>query len=132
MAQSLQAKLLSSHSLGATFKSPWLDCRGSYHVSIQLTNAATGTPVGAWTIEESNDTQIESNKWSAEGDSTADTVAKVDASASTRVEIVGSGLAVSSANSTIIHIERPARYVRLVYTRTSGTGSATAYAQGVM
>lgn len=131
MSQSINSKLISAHSMAATFKSAWLDCRGSYHVSIQVSNAATGTPVGAWTVEESNDNQIESNRWTAGGDSTADTVSVVNSSASTRVEVVGSGLAVSSANTTLINIDRPARYVRLVYTRTSGTGTVSAYAQGV-
>lgn len=132
MAQSLNATLARDHSMAATWSTPWLDCRGSYHVSIQAFNSATGTPVGAWTVQESNDPSIDAAKWSADGDGVAASASKVESAASTRVEIVGTGLTVSSANATLINIERPARYVRLTYTRTSGTGTASVFAQGVM
>jgi uncharacterized Zn-binding protein involved in type VI secretion len=128
--RNIEVPVCSNHQDSVTFKSKWLDVRSCAVLHLHFSIAATGTPVGAITIEESNDPQIARTMLgtSPQGDSTADSVAKVDISAdSARVKINGTGLAVNGANSTIVKISDPASYIRFVYTVTSGGSASTGF-----
>lgn len=125
--RNIETPVVKNHADNATFKCKWLDARQCSTLHLHFSVAATGTPVGAITIEESNDPQIaRNNETGVAGDSTSDTVAKVDVSASSRVDVRGTGLAVNGANSTMVTITSPAAFVRFVYTVTSG-GAATGF-----
>lgn len=128
MSRTLGIKLAVDHTLGATFKSNWIDARGSRFISIQLSSDNVSSPVGTWSIEESNDPVAEREIMrGAGGDSTASTAAVASiGSDALRVSVNGTGLAVAAANSTTISVYDPASFVRLVYTRTSGGGTAKA------
>ena len=132
--RNIEVPVVKNHADNATFKCRWLDTRQCSTLHLHFSIAATSTPVGTLTIEESNDPQVaRNNETGVGGDSTSDTVAKVDITASSRVVTSGTGLAVNGANSTMVVITAPAAFVRFVYTATSG-GSASAgftcWAQG--
>jgi hypothetical protein len=117
-----------NQSLAATVRSPWIDARKSRSLNLQFSVTATGTPVGALTLEESNDPALRTQfdrAFAANGNSTSDAYVAVPVQGDTlRVSVSGTGLAVSGANNTVIHIVHPAAFVRVVYTRTSGTSTA--------
>lgn len=117
--------LAKDRALTATFKTRWVDSRSAYSFRFQMSSDNTGTPVGAWTIEETNDPVADFENRSTDGDSTASTARAINISAdTTRVTILGTGLTVNAANDTEVIIINPAQFLRLVYTRTSGgTGS---------
>lgn len=107
--------------LTATFATRWVDARSAYSIHFQISSDNTGTPVGAWTIEGSHDPRCTYELNSTDGDSTGTTAKRINISADTsRVTVVGTGLTVGAANDTEIIILNPPRFVRLVYTRTSG------------
>lgn len=115
------------HLLTATAATRWVDARSCYSLIFQISQDNTGTPVGAYTVEETNDPIADFETRSTDGDSTASTAKPINISAdTTRVTILGTGLTVSAANETEIVIINPARFVRLKYTRASGGTGAKA------
>lgn len=126
----LQGILATNKALGATFKTTWVDTRGLSLVGFQWSSTAGTSPVGALTVEESNDPVIPNEQRTNPADSTASTAQAINISASDRVTIDGTGLTIGGANNTIISVENPARFVRLVYTRTSGTAVAQCWTHG--
>lgn len=120
-----ECTLKSSAGMGATFATRWVATHSCYSIIFQMSSSNTSTPVGAWTVEETNDPQAEFETRSADGDSTASTAKAINISADTsRVTIIGTGLTVGAANETEVVVLNPARFVRLKYTRTSGGTTA--------
>lgn len=96
----------SALSLGSTTQSDPYDIRPYDNIGIQL--IWTGTPTGTITIEA----QIDSSTWTDMGVSPAITLS-------------------GSASSQLVGIRNQAfNKIRVVYTRTSGTGSLDAYLIG--
>lgn len=118
-------RLSETKSLGATYATPWIDCRIVKYLSIHWASDNTSSPVGALTVEESDDPVVVHELNGSE--STSSTAKVVNTSAdSLRISAAGTGLTVNAANATMITITRPAAFVRLKYTRTSGGATAVA------
>lgn len=118
-------RLSENKSLGDTYATPWIDCRVVEHLSIHWASDNTSSPVGALTVEESDDPVVVHELDGAE--STSSTAKVVNTSAdSLRVSVAGTGLTVNAANATMISIVRPAAFVRVKYTRSGGGATAVA------
>jgi hypothetical protein len=87
-------------SLGVSVEGEAIDIRWIDRISAHLT--WSGTPTGSFSVEGSND----KTHWVA---------------IPMTVEVLAEGV----ANDAVIDIETAVKYVRLKYTRTSGTGSLT-------
>lgn len=103
--------LLSSQSLAATFSSSPVSIQYMDNICLLIYWAATGTPIGTFTIEVSNDynpiTHVDGH-WDA-------------LVLSTPLTATG-----AAAQFTIDMNQLGASYMRVTYTRTSGTGTANA------
>jgi hypothetical protein len=120
--------LTNAGNLGATYATPWVDCRASKRVHFQWSSDNVSTPTGAITIEESSDPVALSGYLDNPSANTTSSAAKVvNISAdSTRVTVVGTGLTVNAANETVVTVLNPAAFVRLKYTRAGLGETATA------
>jgi hypothetical protein len=120
--------LSNAKTLGATYATPWVDCRASKRVHLQWSSDNTSSPVGVIAVEESNDpTALSEYLNNPPGETTSSTAKVVNISAdTTRVKDVGTGFTVNAANETVVTVLNPAAFVRVKYTRTSGGGTATA------
>lgn len=128
MGQLHVSTLAKDKALATTFATRWIDTRSAFVAHLQWSSDNTSSPVGAITIEESNDPQVETEQWNTSGESTASTAKAINISAdTTRVVILGTGLTVNAVNNTEVIVHSPARYIRLKY--TASTGGATAKAQ---
>lgn len=125
MSQIVQSTVSRDKALTATYATSWIDVRSAYVAHLQMSSDNTGSPVGAWTIEETNDPVVEDEKRAGMVESAASVAKAINISAdSSRVVVLGTGLTVNAANNTEVIVHSPARFLRLKYTRTSGgTGS---------
>lgn len=119
--------MLRQTALSATTTTPWTHTSGAHSALFHLSWAGAGTPVGAFTLECSNDPRCETEllTYVTPANSTAK---KVDVTASIPADaVVGTGLSVSGGGdgSTIITMDNPPEYVRIVYTRSSGGSAAS-------
>lgn len=109
----LQAKISTAQSLSATFTSPVTLIKNTDNVSYQI-NATTADAVGTFKVQGSDDYRAEEpmNAVLSSG-SWAD------------IPLGGDALSLASANDTLIISmnQLPFQAVRIVYTRSSGTGS---------
>lgn len=130
------AILLNAVAPTADRYSQWVDTKGASKAIIHLHNTNTGSPVGVYLVHYSQDPVIPkelSRVKQFDGGEGAPTVSGassaasfVDVTASIPVEAVaGTGLTVNSAGDTILVLEDPARYIRLMYDRTSGGTGAS-------
>lgn len=92
------AALVSAESMGASITTEASNILHTDRVGYQI--AWTGTPTGAFTVEISND----GSTW-------------VELTLSTAIAAAG------SADEAFIDAETAAKFIRLVYTRSSGTGT---------
>jgi hypothetical protein len=124
MSHTLLATVFTDQTLTGTFMSRWIDSSGSYALNIHLSNSGSGAIAGAYTIEESNDPSIQHELKATDGNSTSSTAKVVDITGDTdRVLVNGTGLVAANGASTMITILTPARYVRVKYVGTGGTGA---------
>jgi hypothetical protein len=102
------------HSMGASFNSDAIYLGHIVNFSIQ--SVFTGTPNGSFKLQYSNDKGVEDKTnggWSAAG-------------ISTWTDDAASVIAVTAAGDAMWDVQNSGpRWVRLVWTRTSSTGSAT-------
>lgn len=98
-----QNTIISAQSMGGTVTSDSTNINTAISVCIQAIWSAGSTPVGTMVLQASNDN-------------------------STWTEVTGSSLAVSGATgSNMWNVEKPAYgYIRMVYTRSSGSGTLNA------
>jgi len=101
----------------------WCRVNGAKTFHTLLTNVAGGAPVGTWSLEGTEDTVL----YTESDQPTVSPVAFVTLTIPT-AGIHGTGLAVSSANSTLVIVADLPTWVRWRYTRSSG-GDATSLAR---
>lgn len=110
------SKLATNQSMGATFASNGVDTGQIVLLSIQA--VWTGSPVGSFKLQISNDdvpVAVEPNKPYAQNPSS---------NVVNWTDYTGSTTAVSGAGDFMWNIlESGYRWIRVVYTRTSGTGT---------
>jgi hypothetical protein len=92
------SKYIDAQSMGASVTGPSTNIMNTDRVGFQI--VWTGSPTGDFTVEISND----ATTWT-------------EMTLSTPVAAAG------SADNAFIDCESAAKYIRLVYTRTSGTGT---------
>lgn len=117
-------------SMAATVQSEWIDLRSSLDASLQVSCGDNSSPVGAITVEYSNDVnQILDEKYRGTLPS-ATAAARVDVTSA--LTVLGTALSTSGydgAGSKASFIDLDAigmpAFVRVVYTRTSGGASDT-------
>jgi hypothetical protein len=105
-------EIASGASLGADWTSEWVPLENVWAFSVQA--IATGSPVGAFKLQASSDSKGPNARepW---------------ASPVNAIDIAGSTASISGADEIIWNVTEVAySWVRVVYTRTSGTGSLTA------
>lgn len=105
-------KLADAQSLGASIDAPWTDAHGIDNVAYAFD--FTGSPVGTFSFEAS-----------------PDKVTLIPLPLSSLSGGLSAPAAAGSADQIGVDLHQlPARYVRFRYTRTSGTGSLTAWITG--
>jgi hypothetical protein len=118
-------------ALSATCASPWIETHGARSFNAHLSWIGTGTPVGAFTVEFSEDELVAKERMTNVAPlSTA--ARRVDVTSSIAAgAILGTGFTVAGGTNgdTIVGIENPPRFVRFVYTKSSG-GSAASLLNG--
>lgn len=110
--ESYPAKLTSAASLGATANLDAYDVRAVDVVALQL--SWTGTPTGAFALQGSLDYNGSTGNW----------VALTPSVGSAPAPAGGSDMALLEVSTTAI------AFLRLVYTRTSGTGNLDVWVAG--
>lgn len=100
------------------YTSPWIDCRQAKNVRLHWRSDTKGSPVGALSVEGSEDSRLTSDVFR----STKSTADAADAVPLTLAQdgVHGQGLSVFGPNSTLIDISDPPSFIRLVYTPASG------------
>lgn len=115
-----QYRLLNSQSLGASFSSTPTNIEIMDNISYQM-NATTSDAVGTFTVEVSDDYNQDSN-------------GNIISAGNWIALPVSVAMTLSGSSDTIMfdgnQISHP--WIRLTYTRTSGTGTVTAYVSGKM
>lgn len=139
-------QIFTNVAMTADRYSDWVDTRGASAATIHLFWAGSGTPVGAFKIEFSQDPVIIKEQARIAGEEGAGTVGvatkRGSTSAAKKVDvtsvidpsaIVGTGFTVSggSDGSTMLSIDSPPRWVRVFFDYTSG-GSAASLLQGTV
>ena len=108
------AHTVQAQSMSATFTSPYTNIQYLDNLMIQI--SYTGTPAGTFAIEGSNDYNPNISP---------------DASHWGNLPLSGTPTAVGSADTIDIQMTQLAcSWIRLVYTRTSGTGVCDVYITG--
>jgi hypothetical protein len=124
-----QLAFWNAESTAATIYSRWIDCRGAGSAVAQLSWLGTSTPVGAFTVEFSNDPQA-GKEAALNTAPAAGTAVKVDVTASIDPSaILGTGLTVNNgtnAGTTLIAFDVLPRFMRFLYTLGSGGSAAGA------
>lgn len=106
---------INAQSMAATFTSSPIGIMTLDNIAITLKNAATGTPVGTYTVEVSNDYIIA-------GAVNSDAIWE---------PLSGVSGAVNGAFQTMFDLNQLSQqYIRVVYTRSSGTGTAEGWITG--
>ncbi len=126
MAQYHESKPVNAQSMSATWTSRPIDCRSAtLGMLLHIISGSAGSPVGAYTIEGSNDERVEDDY--VRGTSTASWVDITTLATQTP----SSSFTVAGAVNCFAKLSTIPKWIRVKYTRTSGgTGTATVYAFG--
>lgn len=101
-----------AYTNAGSFNSNPIPIHGVYGISIQVSNPSTGTPAGTWKLQTSDD--YENNSTMAP-----------DANIVTWNDVPSATVTISSAGSGTMELFSASRWVRLVYTQSSGSITAT-------
>lgn len=114
------AHVVTAQSLGADYTSPALPVTQSDILGIQINY--TGSPVGSFKLQASLDHDQDAQGNIVNAGNWADVYATVNGTLSSSIAIP------ASTSPILIDVYGPSMpYFRIVYTRTSGTGSADIY-----
>lgn len=137
MTTPLESTPLAAVALTATRYSKWVRSNGLYELAFQVGSVGTGSPVGVWSFQGSNDPvistehQVEVLTGTAIG---ASSVAETFAMPTD--DVIGDSLSITGSSATKSYIAWDAglpRYVRAVFTYGSGGSAASlghVYASG--
>lgn len=110
----IRRRLLNAQSMGATFNSSPTNIERMDNVSIQTNVSGSSSPVGTFKVQVSND-------YEQDADGTV-------RAAGNWIDVTGLSQAISGDTQILFELAlTAAAWVRLVYTRTSGTATANAY-----
>lgn len=112
----------------ATGYTKWIDMRGSVHASLTIQTPAG--PNGAYTIEATDDAITVADETYRSVAPASTLAPAVDITASSRVVTTGSLTVSGSAANALVTILAVPSFVRVKYTRTSGSGSINVFAYG--
>jgi hypothetical protein len=120
---------VKDQSMGATFVTPWFETR--FALALKLHLSITGSPVGSITFEGSNDPKITSERWSdPSAVSSAAAVVLTTSVAGEGVTVTSGAIATTVAVQGMVTVTQAPLWVRVRYTRTSGTGVLNVWAFG--
>lgn len=113
----------------ASFVSQWIEAREAKALVIHISNDAGASPVGTWSLEGSNDPKIKNERWSNPAGTSSAKFGTLAAAADS-VVIMSGALAVAGAVDCIVKVVDPPAFVRVRYTRTSGSATGNVWAFG--
>ena len=129
-APRIDCTLFDNVAMTADFYSQWIDTRGMTELTFHLTNVATGSPVGVWKVEVTNDPLVAKEKAKEPIVTGASSAAKLIDISSSISPLYGTGLTVSGANNTFFALTGGLpRFVRIWFDYSSG-GSASSLCSG--